>query len=158
MISIFDMTLSDLELIQDNLIKEFDDFWKPETLRNELINENSRYIISKNDKDEILGFAGIWKSVDDVHITNVVVKKDIRHQGIGSLLLEKLIEIVKNYNLNADDYWSPIHNKINSITLEVNCKNTPAIELYSKYGFEKVGTRKKYYKGIEDAFIMTLNL
>ena len=42
-----------------------------------------------------------------------------------------------------------------SISLEVNEVNKPAINLYDKYGFEIVGRRKKYYDGKYDAIIMT---
>ena len=34
-------------------------------------------------------------------------------------------------------------------------KNIIAINLYKNFGFEKVGRRKKYYNGIDDAIIMT---
>jgi len=158
MINVTNMILDDLELLQDNLLEDFDGFWNFKTLKNELINENSKYIIAKNDLNEILGFAGVWKAVDDVHITNIVVRKKLRKQGIGSILLEKLIKISKDYNLHVDEQCSSLHNKINSITLEVNYKNTSAIKLYSKYGFKKVGIRKNYYNNTEDAIIMTLNL
>ena len=143
-IEIYDMTLTDLEMISDKLLTDFDDFWKPEILRSELENENSNCIVAKIN-DEIVGFAGIWKAVSDIHITNIVVKKDYRMHGIGKKLLEKLIQISKTQD-------------INSITLEVNHKNIAAIELYSKYGFEQVGIRKNYYKGVDDAIIMTMEV
>ncbi|MCI9366191.1 MAG: GNAT family N-acetyltransferase [Clostridia bacterium] len=41
------------------------------------------------------------------------------------------------------------------ITLEVNEENKPAIHLYEKYGFQTVGTRKRYYDNKFDAYIMT---
>lgn len=41
------------------------------------------------------------------------------------------------------------------ITLEVNEKNISAINLYKKYGFQIIGTRKKYYDNNFDAYIMT---
>lgn len=59
----------------------------------------------------------------------------------GSLLLEALINKAKLSSI--------------LITLEVNGKNLPAIHLYEKYGFEKVGIRKKYYDNKFDAYIMT---
>lgn len=34
-------------------------------------------------------------------------------------------------------------------------ENVPAINLYKKYGFEVLGTRKKYYDNKFDAYIMT---
>ena len=48
-------------------------------------------------------------------------------------------------------------NKCEFISLEVRKSNIPAIKLYEKFGFEKVGTRKDFYrKPQEDALIYTL--
>ena len=138
------MTNNDLEVIKDTLTIEFDDFWNYSTLSNELQNSNSSYIVCKF-KNNIIGFAGLWRAVDDIHITNIVVRKDLRKMGIGSILLEKLIEIAKNENAN-------------SITLEVNSKNVAAYQLYLKHNFKVAGLRKKYYHNIDDAIIMTLLL
>lgn len=134
------MNLGDFQEIEPIYNLEFDDFWKPQNLKSELQNVSSKYIVAK-ENGEIVGFAGIWYSVDDAHITNIVVRKSYRNKGIGSLLLEKLIELAKTKT---------------SLTLEVNTKNEIAQKLYLKYGFKNLGIRKKYYDGIEDAYIMTL--
>lgn len=144
-IEISNMTLLDLECISDILQSDFDDFWNITTLKSELLNPNSKYIIAKLN-NSIVSFAGIWKSVDDVHITNIVVNKNFRKQNIGSLMLSKLIELAK------------LEPNISSITLEVNRNNTAAIKLYEKFGFKVVGLRKKYYNNIDDAIIMTKDL
>ncbi len=140
-ITIKKMNLKDYEKIKDNLKKDFDDFWTPTVLESELKNKNSKYIVAK-ENEEILGFAGIIILPDDVEITNIVVKKEERKKGIGKSLLEKIIEISKE-------------TKRNIISLEVNEKNLVAINLYKKFGFEKVGQRKKYYNGTDDAVIMS---
>jgi [ribosomal protein S18]-alanine N-acetyltransferase len=142
-INISEMLYSDLENIKPILNTDFDDFWSYNILNSELKNLNSSYIVAKNFNNEILGFAGIWKSVDDVHITNIAVKRDFRKNGIGSILLEKLIEMS-----NIQPFTS--------LTLEVNAKNEAAINLYKKYNFKQIGLRKKYYNNIDDAIIMTL--
>ena len=134
------MNLGDFQEIEPIYNLEFDDFWKPQNLKSELQNVSSKYIVAK-ENGEIVGFAGIWYSVDDAHITNIVVRKSYRNKGIGSLLLEKLIGLAKPKT---------------SLTLEVNTKNEIAQKLYLKYGFKNLGIRKKYYDGIEDAYIMTL--
>ena len=41
------------------------------------------------------------------------------------------------------------------ISLEVNEENKVAIHLYENNGFEKIGIRKKYYNGKNNAIIMT---
>ena len=76
---------------------------------------------------------------------NIVVKKDFRHNGIGSILLENLINYSKNMNMKT-------------ITLEVNENNLSAIRLYDKFSFDKLGIRKKYYNGESDAIIMSKKL
>lgn len=141
-ISISKMTLLDLLQIKDTLVSEFDDFWNFDIFKSELKNENSKYLVAKFN-NEIVGFAGIWKAVDDVHITNIVTKKCYRNNGIASQLLKKLIELAKREN-------------VLSLTLEVSDNNIYAIKLYEKYNFKKIGLRKNYYSQNENAIIMTL--
>ena len=62
-----------------------------------------------------------------------------------SFLLENLISFAKKLNIKV-------------ITLEVNECNLSAIKLYNKFNFNKVGVRKKYYDGKNDAIIMTCNV
>ena len=136
------MNLQDLENIKDCLLTDFDNFWSYNILKQELENGKSKYFVAKQE-NEIVGFAGILLIIDQVNIMNIVVKKDKRNFGIGSLLLEEIIR------------YSKIHNAT-SITLEVNEKNIPAIKLYEKYGFKQVGLRKKYYNNEDNAILMDL--
>ena len=144
-VEILVMTISDLELIKESLLTDFDNFWNYNTFKSELLNPNSKYIVAKIN-NKIIGFAGLWKSVDDVHITNIVTAKKYRNKNIGSLMLSKLIEMSKN------------EKGITSITLEVNSNNIPAQKLYEKFGFKVVGIRKKYYNNNDDAIIYTKDL
>ncbi len=141
MIQIRSMTILDLETIKDTLTQEFDDFWNYNVFKSELENPNSEYFVAI-ENDTIVGFAGIWISVDDIHITNIVTKKSCRNHGIGTKLLEHLIKISKEKELS-------------SLTLEVNEKNEPAIKLYEGHDFQKIGQRKNYYNQNENAIIMT---
>lgn len=144
MISISKMTTNDLNEIASILSTEFDDFWNENIFRQELQNENSEYIVARLN-NEIVGFAGIWISPVDIHITDIVVKKDKRNMKIGSNILEELIKLAET-------------KKRETLTLEVNEKNEIAQKLYLNYGFKKLGKRKKYYNNEDDAIIMTLNL
>lgn len=137
------MYIQDLEEIKDVLLSDFDDFWSYEVLREELLSDSSLYIVAKK-QNEIIGFAGIKIIIDEADIMNIVVKKSYRNNGIGSLLLENLILISNKKNLNF-------------INLEVDCKNTIAINLYKKFGFEEISLRKNYYKN-NDAIIMKKKL
>lgn len=133
------MTINDFYTISDNLLSDFDDFWNPDTLKQEIESNNSYFLVAKYE-NEIIGFAGIKIIFDEADLMNIVVKKSARNQHIGSLLLDNLLKYAKK-------------NNILSIMLEVNEKNTPAILLYKKYGFEQISVRKNYYND-DDAIIM----
>lgn len=143
-LNISDMKLCDLDEIEAIYNTDFENTWKFSTLKSELSNPFSKCIIARLN-NKVVGFAGIWFSVDDAHVTNIVVKKSHRNKGIGSLLLEKLINLTKE-------------NCKSCLTLEVNTNNIYAQRLYTKYNFKNLGIRKNYYNGLEDAFIMTLYL
>lgn len=140
-IEIFDMTLEDYENIKDILSSDFDDFWTSNILKSELTGENKKYIVAKRE-DVIVGFAGIMFCLPDIEIMNIVTKKMERGNGIGTFLLDKLIEISKNNNAE-------------NVILEVNENNSIAINLYKKSGFEEIGRRKKYYNNTDDAILMS---
>lgn len=135
------MILEDLEQMKDILYSDFDNFWSYNVLKQELANDNTTYIVAK-ENNEVIGFAGISTCLDEATINNIVVKKSFRGRGIGGELLEALIELCADLNMK-------------SLTLEVDVSNEPAIHLYEKFGFKNLGIRKNYYNNSHDAFIMT---
>ncbi len=135
------MILDDLEQMKDTLYSDFDNFWSYNVLKQELENKNTTYGVAK-ENSQIVGFAGISVCFDEATLNNIVVKKSCRGRGIGGELLETLIELCADLNMK-------------SLTLEVNSLNTPAINLYEKFGFKNLGIRKKYYNNSQDAIIMT---
>jgi [ribosomal protein S18]-alanine N-acetyltransferase len=94
----------------------------------------------------LVGYGGVWLSVDDGHITTIAIAPEQRGRGVGELLLISLID--QALDLGAE-----------RITLEVRVSNTVAQQLYLKYGFEPVGRRPRYYTDNgEDAMLMTTPL
>lgn len=140
------MTKEDLEYLCNHLT-QFDEFWTSNLLKSEFENDMTTCIVARitDDSKEIVGFASLWEPPFEIHINNIVVRKDMRNNKVGSFLMEKLIEISNE-------------KKKDELTLEVNIKNIPAIKLYEKYNFERVGIRKKYYNNEDDALIMTKKL
>jgi len=136
------MTKVHLEQIKNILQSEFDEFWNAEVLDKELENPLSTYIVALNE-GKVVGYAGLWQPIDEGHVTNIVTKMDKRGNKIASKMLEELINIAQN-------------RKLRCVTLEVNVHNEIAIKLYKKYKFKEVGKRTKYYNGVDDAIIMTL--
>ena len=140
-IKILEMTLQDFNSIKNILNSEFDEFWSEKILKEELESKNKKYFVAK-ENGEIVGFAGYMVNPPDFEIMNIVTKKNKRGKGIGTALLNKIIEIAKN-------------NHAEKIFLEVNEKNIIARKLYEKTGFEEIGRRKNYYNFVDDAIIMS---
>ena len=141
-IQIQPMVESDIVSISPNFEIDFDKFWNINNLKNDFSNPNSTYIIAKIG-DEIVGFAGFLAICDEANIMNIVTKFNKRDIGIGTKLLNTLIDSAKKQGLK-------------SITLEVNTNNYSAIHLYEKFEFKRIGLRKKYYNNTDDAIIMSL--
>jgi ribosomal-protein-alanine N-acetyltransferase len=94
----------------------------------------------------ITGFAGMWILVDEAHIINLAVRGLCRGKGIGEILLISSIDMADRL-------------KASVVTLEVRASNTVAQNLYYKYGFNKVGIRRRYYTdNNEDALILTTDI
>lgn len=77
---------------------------------------------------------------------SITVLRDFWGQGIGSKLMEMLIDFSRE-------------TKIKVVSLEVRADNERAIALYRKFGFEVVGLYKNFFKignNYHDALIMNL--
>lgn len=90
----------------------------------------------------IVGYIGMYTSLDEGEITNVAVWDIFRGQGIGRALV------------SAMQREAGIA-KIKRVVLEVRVSNTSAIHVYEKQGFRSLGFRRNFYDfPREDALIM----
>ena len=91
----------------------------------------------------IVGYLGLWLMVDEAHIVAIATHPEYRRRGIGERLLARALELAREREARA-------------VTLEVRVSNLPAQRLYEKFGFRRVGVRRRYYTDTgEDAIIMT---
>jgi [ribosomal protein S18]-alanine N-acetyltransferase len=119
-----------------------DHHWSKDSFYGELSNDLAHYYSAFDLEDNLIGYAGSWRIIDEAHITTIAVKPELRRKKIGEMLLIRILE---------DCY----KNEIKYITLEVRVSNIAAIKLYEKYGFKSLGSRKGYYQNNnEDALIM----
>jgi ribosomal-protein-alanine N-acetyltransferase len=141
-IVIEDMTILDIDAVQVVERASFPVPWPANAFRHELTqNKNAHYIVAR-EGDRIVGYAGLWLSLDESHITTFAVLPDYRRRKIGERMLVALFD--KSAKLGAE--W---------MTLEVRASNLAAQKLYEKYGFRPAGIRRRYYSdNNEDAIIM----
>lgn len=112
--------------------------WSRESISESLANPASKFYIAQLD-GEAAGYLGLQIFSGEGYITNVAVLPEYRRRGIAKALLERAFE-----------------NETEFITLEVRESNFPAIALYEKLGFERVGLRPKFYREPEEnAVLMT---
>ena len=128
--------LADILLIEKKVFKHP---WSKEQLSWELnsqpVTENHVMIARGN----MIGYLFSHVVDHDVQILNIAIDIPFQHKGYGEQLLSYFLD-----QIIADS----------SIHLEVRKSNFPAINLYLKFGFHEMGTRKGYYADGEDAIIM----
>jgi ribosomal-protein-alanine N-acetyltransferase len=98
--------------------------------------------------ETVAGYGIVSTGGGEAHILNLCVRADMRCRGIGSLLLDDLLQRAAGSAAEA-------------AYLEVRPSNATAIRLYQSFEFEHVGTRRGYYQGSdgrEDAAVFKLAL
>lgn len=136
------MTENQLEAVAQLEQRCFSHPWSFNSLKEELNNETSLFFTATED-NAVVGYIGMSVVVDEGYIFNVAVDGTHRNRGIGSALVETLVNYAKKNNLCF-------------LTLEVRESNKNARSLYEKFGFIKVGERKNYYSSpAENAVLMT---
>lgn len=155
-------TKKDIKTIAALEPRIFSEPWTEEMVRADVEARISRYILAELDgavceaaetaecsvdeADEaggktVVGYLGYWLVFDECSINNVGVIPELQGQGVGSLLMDQMISETEGFGARV---W----------ILEVRAGNAPAIKLYEKYGFQRIGLRKKYYENGEDAIVM----
>ena len=119
--------------------------WSEATFRGLLRRRDSDLIVA-DIKGEIAGYAVFWAVMDQGELGNVAVDDDHRGKGIGSKLIEAILDRAEERG-------------VREIFLEVRKSNLRAQDLYKDFGFTEVGRRKNYYlEPLEDALVMKKEL
>ena len=118
--------------------------WKYETFLSSF-EVGHKGLICKHDS-EIIGFIIFSPINPEAHILSISVIKKIQSKGVGSLLLQSMLDQCAAMNYKK-------------IFLEVRTSNLQAINFYQKFGFSKDAIRDNYYSdNSEDALLMSLSI
>lgn len=103
------------------------------------------FLVAKID-GEVVGYISFTIILDECQIVNVATTPSYRKMGIGTRLIEEFLKYIREKGCKT-------------IFLEVRESNSPAINLYKKFGFFPVGISKNHYsKPTENALLMNLEL
>ena len=139
---IVSMTASDIPDVIRIEKASFTTTWPTDAFYNELTtNKLAHYYVGRVD-GKIVAYGGIWVIFEDSHVTTIAVDPSQRGKKFGELMLLRLIDEA----IERGAAW---------MTLEVRESNVGAQQLYRKYGFTTVTTRKGYYSdNNENALVM----
>ena len=108
----------------------------------ELAEDKESIFLVAEENNSIIGGCGLTHILDEGDIHNVMVSPVCQGKGVGSLLMERLLQ-----EGEAEG--------IQEFTLEVRVSNAAAIRVYEKMGFVSEGVRPRFYEQpVEDALIM----
>ena len=134
MITVRAMQVKDAEQVSELEKMIFSQPWSYQGFVDSLSLPNTVFLVAE-ENNKILGYIGMYLSIDEGEITNVAVSPEMRCHGIGGMLLAEA--------------------KKEAESRSVRCSNNSAIRLYERNGFVNHGVRKGFYElPKEDAYIM----
>ena len=74
----------------------------------------------------MVGFAGVWFTVDQQHLVTIAVDPAYQRRGIARRMLLHCFSLARDAEMR-------------SVVLEVRVSNEHAIELYEQFGFQRAG-------------------
>ncbi|MFA1549101.1 ribosomal protein S18-alanine N-acetyltransferase [Actinomadura chokoriensis] len=125
-----------------------EDAWSEEMLRGELADQprTRHYVVAEEPGGEIVGYAGLAAAGGQADVQTIGVRADRRKSGVGAALLTELLDEAARRNSET-------------VFLEVRADNDAAHRLYERFGFVRVGLRKRYYQPSNvDAIVMSRSL
>jgi len=109
-------------------------------------NRVARCWVARDETSRVAGYLCLWEVADEIHITNVAVRPDLRRKGIARSLLRTVLDDARG-------------RRFKMVVLEVRPSNQHAVSLYESFGFRVVGRRRGYYYDTgEDALVMEVGL
>jgi N6-L-threonylcarbamoyladenine synthase len=120
-----------------------DHAWSKTTFVADIEAVHTTYLVAF-ENNQLVGYAGLASPAGSFQadVNTIAVAENFRRKGLASELLKRLVELATK--AGAEQMF-----------LDVRADNHGAIDLYKKFGFEQIDTRKGYYRpeGI-DALVM----
>ncbi|GII53100.1 ribosomal-protein-alanine acetyltransferase [Planotetraspora thailandica] len=141
------MTMDDLPVVMEIERTTFpSDAWSESMMRGELGDQpRTRHYVVACVGDEIVGYGGLAAAADQADIQTIAVLAGHRRAGVGAALMDTLLA-------------EAVRRGAEAVFLEVRADNGPAQAMYDRFGFERLGLRRRYYDDGTDAITMVKKL
>lgn len=140
-ITICPMGEADLEQVLAIENRSFPSPWSRQHFLDELSSSHSFPLSAFTADGRLVGYICPMLVLDEGHILDVAVDPVVRGQGVGRLLVERVLADCRASGASF-------------VSLEVRPSNEAAVALYRVMGFVECGRRKRYYQDGEDALLM----
>jgi ribosomal-protein-alanine N-acetyltransferase len=122
------------------------DAWSEAAVRAELSSEVATRLALVAERDDgLLGYAVLGIAAETGDVRRIAVAAGAQRRGIGSALLAELLVRAQEGGCSE-------------VFLEVRADNAAATRLYSRFGFEELSRRRRYYADGCDALVMRVGL
>jgi [ribosomal protein S18]-alanine N-acetyltransferase len=111
--------------------------WSLDLLRQELEVQSGFRLVAEDEVLRLVGWCACRLMWPEVELLKIAVAQRDNRRGIGSRLLDHLLEYVR-------------HEKYSNLFLEVRAENAAALGFYHDHGFQQVGRRRGYYSEPKD--------
>ncbi|GIH45357.1 ribosomal-protein-alanine N-acetyltransferase [Microbispora rosea] len=141
------MTHEDLPAVMDIERTTFPaDAWSEAMMRGELADQpRTRHYVVAEVGERVVGYAGLAAAGDQADVQTIAVLADHRRAGVGTALMDALLTEAARRGAV-------------SVFLEVRADNPPAQAMYERFGFRRLGLRRRYYEDGTDAITMVKDL
>ncbi len=138
------LALRDLNMVGAMESLAFGSPWRVSSYARAVSDSNQWFVVAELD-GQVVGYAGFWLENGRAHIAKLAVHPAYRRRGIGSALLQQMIDQIR-------------HIGYNEAFLEVRRSNVEAQELYRRFGFHFERVQPNAYPNDgEDALILARN-
>ena len=133
--------IDDVLLLERELF--IDDRWTARMYWSELAQLDTRLYLVAVEGEQVVGYAGLCDYPDEAFVQTIAVASPHQRRGLGAGLLQALLDEAERRGQRR-------------VLLEVRADNNRAIALYERFGFQRTGVRRDYYKPSgADAVVMT---
>lgn len=119
--------------------------WTQDQMAEEILFRFARTYVCE-EEGRVVGFLSAHVLEDESHINEFGVMPGFRNRGLGQKLISAFLEECAETG-------------VKKITLEVREGAAPAVRLYERNGWKRIGLRKGFYRNpAEDGIVMILEL
>ena len=124
--------------------------WQRKSFLAELAHKDAFSYVVRNQLNhkgsDVIAYVFVRVILNEMHIMRIAVAASFQTKGVATRMLRQCFALAQQKQLDA-------------VYIEVRPSNSSAIALYSKAGFQSLGTRPNYYPETgEDALVMVKHL